>query len=400
MSGVKDSIQSVNGFKVAGVSCGIKPNDQLDFALIVSDEPCMTAGIFTTSQVKAAPVLVDMQRLRENPERIRAVVINSGNANACTGQQGIENTRQTACWVAEAIDCSEDEVLVLSTGVIGVQLPMDKIRKGIDLAIENLGDDWEATARAIMTTDTQPKLACLDNGNNQVAGIGKGSGMIAPNMATMLGVLVTDTKIDTPEEAKNLLLASADLSFNRIVVDGDTSTNDTVLLLANGKSGQSAEALSQAVTDVSIKLATDIVRDGEGATKLITIHVNGALTDADAHQIANTIAISPLVKTAFYGNDANWGRILMAVGRAGVPLQQECLKLTIAPTGKEDTVFLDLVVNGEPTIYSEEVATEIVSEKDITIIVDCGLQVGGGSSTVWTCDMSHDYISINADYRT
>ena len=167
------------------------------------------------------------------------------------------------------------------------------------------------------------------------------------------------------------------MSFNRIVVDGDTSTNDTVLLLANGKSGKFSQGFSRAVTDVSVKLATDIVRDGEGATKLITIHVNGALTDADAHQIANTIAISPLVKTAFYGNDANWGRILMAVGRAGVPLQQECLKLTIAPTGKEDTVFLDLVVNGEPTIYSEEVATEIVSEKDITIIVDCGLQVGG-----------------------
>jgi len=212
--------------------------------------------------------------------------------------------------------------------------------------------------------------------------------------------LVTDAKIDSPEQAKNLLLASADLSFNRIVVDGDTSTNDTVLLLANGKSGRFSEALSHAVTDVSVKLATDIVRDGEGATKLITIQVKGALNDVDAHQIANTIAISPLVKTAFYGNDANWGRILMAVGRAGVPLQQECLKLTIAPTGKEDTAFLDLVINGEPTIYSEEVATKIISEKDVTIIVDCGLQIDGGSSTVWTCDMSHDYISINADYRT
>lgn len=399
MSQLTQTITGVNGFKVAGVSCGIKPDNQLDFALIVSDVPCMTAGIFTTNQVKAAPVLVDMERLHRHPERIRAVAINSGNANACTGQQGIDNALQMAQWVAEAIGCAEDEVLVLSTGVIGVQLRMENIRRGIDLAVDALGNDWEATAQAIMTTDTRRKSASISNDNYQIAGISKGSGMIAPNMATMLGVLVTDAQLDSPQHVHQLLKYSADLSFNHIVVDGDTSTNDTVLLLSNGLGGQvDTTTFQDDLTAVSAKLAKDVVRDGEGATKLITIKVKGALTPQDAHQIANTIAVSPLVKTAFYGNDANWGRLLMATGRAGVELDQNCLSLIIALTGKESTEALTLVQHGQPLSYSEEVATAIISETDVTVIVDCGL--GTGEATVWTCDMSHDYISINADYRT
>lgn len=400
MNQLEHTINGVKGFKVAGVSCGIKKGNQLDFALIVSEAPCMTAGIFTTNQVKAAPVLVDMERLNHHPEQIRAVVVNSGNANACTGQQGIDNALQTARWVGEAIGCAEDEVLVLSTGVIGVQLPMDKIRRGIDLAVDALGDNWDSTARAIMTTDTRSKSASIVNTNYQIAGISKGSGMIAPNMATMLGILVTDVKLDSPQQLYQFLKDSADLSFNRIVVDGDTSTNDTVLLLANGLGGEVGATFQDDLTKVSAKLAKDIVRDGEGATKLITVMVKGALTPHDAHQIANTIAVSPLVKTAFYGNDANWGRLLMATGRAGVNLDQNCLSLTIAPTDQEDSKSLVLVRHGQPLSYSEDVAKAIVSETDVTVIVDCGLASDSGEATVWTCDMSHEYISINAEYRT
>jgi glutamate N-acetyltransferase/amino-acid N-acetyltransferase len=287
---------------------------------------------------------------------------------------------------------------------------MDKIRDGVTLAHAALGEDWEAAAKAIMTTDTRPKMAFveirLDDGRCcRLAGIAKGAGMIAPNMATMLGTVVTDAVL-TPAQAKDLLTAASELTFNRIVVDGDMSTNDTVLLLANGASGVTLDT-----TDVQVqfraalrmlcrKLAQDIVRDGEGVTKFLTITVLNAPDDAAARQIANTIATSALVKTAFYGGDANWGRIIAAAGRAGVPLDLDLARLWFTP-GETDSLndhSLLLFADGIAAPYDEARATAIVQGANVSIALDCG--AGGGTATVWTCDLSHDYVSINGHYRT
>ena len=413
MAEVKPTIESVKGFQVAGVHCGLKKEGKLDFALIVSDTPCTAAGVFTTNQVKAAPVLVDMERLKNHAHHIRAVAINTGCANACTGQQGIDNALQTARWVAEHLGCDENEVLVLSTGVIGTQLPMDKIKHGIELAVDSLGaNNWEAAARAIMTTDTRPKMAAKYNIDGyQIAGIAKGAGMIAPNMATMLGVIVTDAQL-SPAAAKESLMRSN--AFNSIIVDGDMSTNDTVLMLANGSSGVKRDTWDElqqyavAWSFVGEKLAKDIVMDGEGVTKFVTISVLGTYDDLEARQIANTIATSPLVKTAFYGNDANWGRIIAAAGRSGIPVVPETMRLAIAP-GEEsfhsDNELL-LFENGVPTNYSEEAATAIISQPSFSIMLYCGIYrdhetfIGDGNAIIWTCDLSHDYVSINGSYRS
>ena len=422
MTYVQDRIEQVRGFKVAGVHCGIKKQERLDFALIVSETPCTAAGVFTTNEIKAAPVLLDMEHLKTSPRSIRAIAVNSGCANACTGQQGMDNARETARYVAEKLGCAESEVLVLSTGVIGVQLPMEKIKYGVDLAMDNLGDDWETVARAIMTTDTRPKMAQqsmqhMDGRSQMVAGIAKGAGMIAPNMATMLGIMVTDVMIE-PEDAHAALLNSAEATFNRIVIDGDMSTNDTLLLLANGTSGVQASKYQPlfGLSGVSHKLAKDIVQDGEGVTKFITLHIKGTETDEDARKIGNTIATSPLVKTAFFGEDANWGRILAAAGRAGVTLQPELMNLWIAPG--QDYVEVDpeqriepifrpevdlykafqLLESGQPLNYPEAEASAIMRYPAITVVLECGR--GEGQATIWTCDLSHEYVHINGDYRT
>lgn len=406
MVDVLPTIAGVPGFTVAGVACGLKKTGALDFALIVSDTACAAAGVFTTNQVQAAPVLVDKERLQRHPDRIRAVAINAGCANACTGQQGLDNAYQTARWVAERIGCAEDEVLVLSTGVIGMQLVMDKIRRGIDLAVDTLGENnWDAVSRAIMTTDTRPKLASAelqapDGRPYQIAGIAKGAGMIAPNMATMLGLIVSNARFPAPLDA--LLHMAANESFNRIVVDGDMSTNDTLLLLTNNQSGAVEMPVGQypdALRAVSRKLAQDIVRDGEGVTKFITIQITGAPGGEAARQIANTIATSPLVKTAFFGNDANWGRIVAAAGRAGIPLEPERMKLWMA-SGEGDAASGGLLLfeHGIPTTYSETQASAIIRESSVSIHLDCGM--GEGTAVVWTCDLSHEYVSINADYRS
>lgn len=407
---VQASIEQVTGFKVASVHAGLKKDGALDMALVVSDKPCVTAGVFTTNRMKAAPVLFDMDCLQNNTTHIRAVAINTKCANACTGEQGVSNARQMAHWTAEAIGCGTDEVLVLSTGVIGTQLPMQKIEYGIGLAKQALNNEWYGAALAMMTTDTRPKLASVavvkaDGSRYTVAGITKGAGMIAPNMATMLGVIVTDVAMSA-EQAQKSLSAVAQTTFNRIVVDGDMSTNDTVLLLANGASetvlaNAADEAqFQEALAAVSRKLAQDIVRDGEGVTKFITLSVTGAPDDAAALQIANTIATSPLVKTAFFGNDANWGRIVAAAGRAGIPIEPENVKLWLA-VGETETISADalqLFNAGVTTHYSEEAATAIIREPSVSIILDCGM--GNGSAVVWTCDLSHDYVTINGDYRS
>jgi glutamate N-acetyltransferase / amino-acid N-acetyltransferase len=397
---VKATIESVKGFQVAGVHCGLKKEGKLDFALIVSDAPCTAAGVFTTNQVKAAPVLVDMERLQNHAHHIRAVAVNTGCANACTGQQGIDNALQTARWLAEALGCDENEVLVLSTGVIGTQLSMDKIKLGIELAVKGLGaSNWDAAARAIMTTDTRPKSASLQADGYQIAGISKGAGMIAPNMATMLGVIVTDAAFETDSLSRSLQ-AMTQSTFNRIVVDGDMSTNDTVLVLSNGVSGVNDPVDGDALFAVGRKLAQDIVRDGEGVTKFITLTVRGTPDTASAQQIANTISTSPLVKTAFYGNDANWGRIMAAAGRAGVAIDPQQSKLWITPGEVTERTAESLLLfdAGMPTNYSEERATEIFKNAEVSILLDCGM--GSESATVWTCDLSHDYVSINGSYRS
>lgn len=410
MTEVSTTIEHVAGFRVAGVHAGFKKDGRLDFALIVSDRPCAAAGVFTTNRMQAAPVILDQERLAGNAGAVRAVAVNTGCANACTGQEGLYKARQTARWVGETLECPEESVLVLSTGVIGTQLNMYAMRQGIDVAAQSLGHEWYAAARAIMTTDTRPKLGAVsvvkaDGTRCEIAGISKGAGMIAPNMATMLGVLITDAALD-PAAAARALKAAAAKTFNRIVVDGDMSTNDTVLLLANGASGVSIsspedEALfTQALTALCRKLAQDIVRDGEGVTKFISLHVTGAPDEAAAHQIANTIATSPLVKTAFFGGDANWGRIVAAAGRAGVPIPPEQTRLWITSGEVEGTTEGSLLLfeNGMPTAFDEAASSAIFRESSVSIHLDCGM--GAGEALIWTCDLSYDYVKINGDYRS
>jgi len=416
MSFAKETIEKqVAGFKVAGVHAGLKPDGALDMALIYSETPCAAAGVFTTNLVKAAPVLVDQATLATNNTHIRAIIINTKCANASTGQQGIDNARQMQRWTAERLGIGEDEVLVMSTGVIGTQLRMDAIKHGIDLAVDALGDDWNAAARGIMTTDTRPKTAALEWNGATFAGIAKGAGMIAPNMATMLGVVVTDGAVSA-DLLTQATRQAAERTFNRITVDGDMSTNDTLLVLSNGRGADISDSVSNLVEWVCRPLAKAIVRDGEGATKFITLHVEGAQDDAGARKIADTIATSPLVKTAFYGGDANWGRIIAAAGRAGVPFDPDRATLWICP-GEEASAApmiklgyrdeeipytpagaVQLFAQGVPLDYSESKATAAMQSASVTITLQCGL--GTGRSTVWTCDLSHDYVSINGHYRS
>jgi glutamate N-acetyltransferase/amino-acid N-acetyltransferase len=401
--------QRVRGFTVAGVHAGMKKSGALDFTLIVSDRDCAAAGVFTKNQSKAAPVLVSQEHLAACGGRIRAVAINTTSANAMTGRVGVENARITARMVAQKLRIEPEQVLVMSTGVIGTHLPMPKIERGIELAAGSLGSDWEAAARGIMTTDTRPKMASLRvlsvDGEYTLTGISKGAGMIAPNMATMLGIIVTDAAL-TREHAMVALRYASDRSFNRIVVDGDTSTNDTVFLLANGASGvylrtpADVQQFNEALLTVAQSLARQIVQDGEGATKLITLEILGAQTDAEAHAIGHTIACSLLVKTAFYGGDANWGRIVAAAGRADAAFDPNSARLTIGrgEALTEKAPGLVLFENGLPTQYSEAEASAIFREPSIVVRLEVGL--GHGRATVWTCDLSHEYVSINGDYRS
>ena len=348
---------------------------------------------------------MDRETLQADRRQIRAVVANSGNANAGTGQPGLDNARTMQSLAADALGCSRQQVLVLSTGVIGVQLPMARIAHGISEAANNLEEhNGSLVAQAIMTTDTYPKHMAvqieLPSGTVTIGGIAKGSGMIHPDMATLLGVLTTDASIDS-ELLDYLLRTAINQSFNRISVDGDTSTNDTVLLLANGASTvqlttpEDIELFQLALNTISICLAKSIVRDGEGATKFVEIQISGAPDDEAAHTIAATIATSPLVKTAFAGSDANWGRILAAAGRAGIPFDQYQVNLFI---GVSDSDQLQIVANGTPTAYQEADAAAVFSEPEFKILLDIGL--GTGTCTMWTSDLSHEYVTINADYRT
>ncbi len=403
-SDVSTTIASVLGFRVGSVDAGLRKQPAPDLTLIAADKSCVAAGIFTTNRVQAAPVILDRARLEDHPERIRAVLINAACANACTGDEGMRNAEQTAAWAAESIGCAPDEVLVMSTGVIGVQLPIAKFQAHIPKAAKSLrADGWMDAARAIMTTDTKPKTASITINGYTIVGMAKGAGMIAPNMATMLAVIATDADIEQSVLQKALRQA-ANSTFNRIVIDGDMSTNDTLLALASGTSGVKIGAdpsrfgFTGALYRVCKQLAQGIVRDGEGVTKFITLHVVGADTREHAHQIANTIAISPLVKTAFYGGDANWGRILMAAGRAGVEIDPAKIALWYEAGEKDPKGGLQLVQDGTPLRYDETQANLIAASAEVTVTLDLGM--GDAPATVWTCDLSHDYVSINGHYRT
>jgi glutamate N-acetyltransferase/amino-acid N-acetyltransferase len=398
-------VTSPAGFRAAAVAAHIKYANRLDLAVIVSDSDCAAAGVFTQNQVAAAPVIVDRETLAKGNGRIRAIIANAGNANASTGQPGLANARATQMIAAVNLDCAPEQVLILSTGVIGVQLPMDKLQAGIEAAAGQLSpENGLAVAQAIMTTDTHPKHTAvqveLPGGTVTIGGMAKGSGMIHPNMATMLGVVTTDALI-APDLLDGMLRTAVNASFNRISIDGDTSTNDTVLLLANGASGvlvsdeASRSQFQTALTYLCTQLAHMIVRDGEGATKFVEIQVTGAPTSADAHAIAATIATSPLVKTAFAGSDANWGRILAAAGRAGVTFDQNLVELWI---GIDTPDELQLVAQGTPTDYQEADAARIFAQSAFKIRLDLGM--GAASDTMWTSDLTHEYVSINADYRT
>jgi glutamate N-acetyltransferase / amino-acid N-acetyltransferase len=398
------------GFHAAAVACALKASGNLDLALLHSELPCTAAGVFTRNRVVAAPVLVDRETLAGGGDRIRAVVSNAGNANACTGERGLADARAMQRLTATRLGVEPGQVLVLSTGVIGVPMDMEKVTRGIEGAATALGTVDGATgdeqlARALMTTDLRPKRAAvaveLSGGQVTVGGVAKGSGMIHPDMATMLAILTTDAAV--PVAALDALLRHAvDRSFHRITVDGDTSTNDTVFLLANGASGVTVDnekdsaRFQAAVTAVATQLARAIIEDGEGATHFVTLRVSGARTEAEAARIARTIATSPLVKTAFAGGDPNWGRILAAAGRAGVEIDPDRLALVIDtdPPGTP----VQLVENGGATHFVEADAAAIFAQERFLVHLDLGL--GEAEAEVWTCDLTHDYVRINADYRT
>jgi len=375
----------------------------LDLALVVSEVPCQAAAVFTANRVQAAPVLWDKEVLAISPEGVRAVAINSGCANACTGEQGLRDAQQMVRQVALALGTGPHGVLVMSTGVIGQRLDMEKIGAGIRAAVETLSTEGgHEVARAIMTTDTRPKEIAVQGeiaGRRvTIAGMCKGAGMIHPNMATLLGLILTDAAIAQPL-LQRALRQAVEASFNRITVDGDMSTNDTVAVLASGLAGNREVKAENApdyaeflagLTFVATELAKGVVRDGEGATKFIEVQVRGARTEAEARQAAMAVATSNLVKTAIYGKDANWGRVICAVGYSGVEVDIERLSLWF-----DD---LHLVKDGQPYNVDEERALEILSQDEVAITVDLGQ--GEAEATVWTCDLTHDYVTINAHYRT
>jgi glutamate N-acetyltransferase/amino-acid N-acetyltransferase len=385
------------GFRSAGVYCGIKKPGLLDLALIVSDTEASVAGTFTQNRVQAAPVRWSKRVVAGG--RARAIIANSGNANCLTGEQGERDAQRMAVMVAERLGCPPEQVVVASTGVTGVRMPMNAIEAGIPDAFARLSDgDDRATADAILTTDTFPKRACLEletpDGIVRIGAIAKGAGMIAPNMATMLAFITSDAHIE-PTPLQGILTEVVQQTFNCITVDGDTSTNDMVILLANGASGttlrgHSLERFQQGLYQVCEYLAKRIVRDGEGATRLFEVRVEGASSPQEARQVARTIAESLLVKTALHGGDPNWGRILAAAGRSGVPIELNHLRLTL-----QDVVVFE---NGQPIPFDEGALAQKLLGEEVLIRLELGQ--GEASAHFWSCDLTAEYVKINSAYRT
>lgn len=394
------NIVSPKGFTAAGVHCGIK-HKKKDLAILFSEVPASVAGVFTTNAVQAAPLKVTKEVVY-NTQKIQAMIVNSGNANACTGKQGLADAYEMQQLAAQKLGIDANLVGVASTGVIGEIMNMEPIKKGVtmlspDAKLES-GIDF---SQAIMTTDTVMKnttySTIIDGKEVLVSGTAKGSGMIEPNMATMLGFITTDANIES-DELQKALASVTDCTFNSITVDGDTSTNDTVVIMANGLAGNEPltpahpewENFYTALRLVAEDLAKSIARDGEGATKLIEVEVDGAVSDEEARKIAKSVVGSPLVKTAVFGCDANWGRIICAVGYSGATVNPE--KITIKIGGAT------MVENGEPIKFSEEELIEILKQHEVKIYVS--LEVGEGHGFAWGCDLTYDYVQINASYRS
>ena len=399
-----NELYSVPGVRLGVAKAGIRKPNRPDLVVLALDEGAVVAGVFTRNRFCAAPVQVCREHLASG-QAVRAVVINTGNANAGTGADGLARAHQTCAALAALMHIAPQQVLPFSTGVIMESLPVDRIEAGLPAALADLRTDgWAAAAQGIMTTDTLPKAASrhIQIGGRRVSitGVSKGAGMIRPNMATMLGFMATDAVI-APALLQALVQEAADASFNRITIDGDTSTNDSFVLIATGQAGHGeittldsadGQALRTAVIAVAQQLAQAIVRDGEGATKFITVQVEGGRTDAECKLVAYAIAHSPLVKTAFFASDPNLGRILAAVGYAGIDdLDQTLIDLYL------DNVHV-ATKGGRHPAYSEADGQRVMQQKEITVRV--GLHRGSARTTVWTCDLSHDYVSINADYRS
>lgn len=387
------------GFKAAGVAAGIKKKGALDLGLICSDVPAVVAGVFTRNRVQAAPVVLTRQRAALGTGR--AVVVNAGNANCCTGDQGMADALAMGGAAARSLNMDEDRILVASTGVIGEPLPIDKITSAMPgLATALAPQGFDDFSKAIMTTDTRPKLLGRQgriNGRTfHLLAVAKGAGMIRPDMATMLCFVCSD--IQAPAGMlQGMLKVSVDQSLNRITIDGDTSTNDMVLLLANGKSGislntpEQERVFQQLLSDLLLEMARMLVRDGEGVTRVVEIKVRGASSDADALQVADTVAHSPLVKTAFFGQDANWGRILAAAGRSGVAVEPDLIHIFFND--------VQMVRSGQGLgSDAEDRVMAVLKEPEFSVTLDLGQ--GDGCASLLTCDFSIDYVRINADYRT
>jgi glutamate N-acetyltransferase/amino-acid N-acetyltransferase len=394
------------GYKINGIACGLKKVKK-DLALLVSDNLCTSAGTYTTNKVKAAPVIWD-KYLTESKFKTKAIIVNSGNANACTSIQGEKDNEEIASALATQLNCDKTNVLVCSTGVIGVPLDMEIYKKGIDLitpSVNCTNDNLDNFSTAILTTDTTKKIVSvktlIDGKEVIITGVAKGSGMIHPNMATMLSFIFTDANIDQ-DTLQSLLGNTIEDTYNMISVDGDTSTNDTVLSLANGsannpiieKGSSSYEAFKEAFMFVNTYLAKEIVKDGEGASKFIEVSLTGAKTQKDAKNIARTVISSSLVKAAFFGSDANWGRILCAMGYSDSSFDVD--KVTIH--FESDKGKICVVENGQPIKFDEDKAKEILLEKTIIVLID--LHDGSFSSKAWGCDLTYDYVKINGDYRS
>lgn len=407
---IKGGVTAPKGFKAAGITAGLKPSGLPDLALIYSETEAIAAGVFTTTQVRAACVDYCRQRLQTKASA-RAILINSGQANAATGEQGWKDALQSAVLVGQSLNISPDSVLLASTGVIGQCIPMDIMQKGIPQVVAALSENGgESAAESIMTTDLVPKLIALettlDDRPVRIGGMTKGSGMIHPNMATMLAFITCDAAVSTTLW-QEMLSRAVNKSFNQITVDGDTSTNDTVIALASGQSrtaaitemGKDAQKLEAMLTEVCQYLAKAIARDGEGATCLMEIQVNGAPDDESARRVARTIAGSSLVKSAIFGRDPNWGRIAAAAGRAGVTFNQDNLRVKLG-----DFLMMD---NGQPLQFDRQAASNYLKQKaegaylqDDTVLISVCIGNGSGTGIAWGCDLSYDYVRINAEYTT
>lgn len=407
MKVIENGITAPKGFLAAGLAAGIKKGNKKDMAMVYSQKPCQTAGTFTTNVVKAAPVKWD-KHLVDNAAYTQAIVCNSGIANACTGTEGYSYCQETAKMAAEALQIPEEAVLVASTGVIGQQLPIDILKEGVKKLVPVLSDSREAgilAAQSIMTTDTVRKECAvemeLSGAKVTIGGMCKGSGMIHPNMCTMLGFVTTDVQI-TKELLQEALSEIVQDTYNMISVDGDTSTNDTVLVLANGmaenplisEKNQDYETFKEALLYVNTSLAKQIAADGEGATALFEVKITGAETKAQAVTLAKSVITSNLTKAAVFGHDANWGRILCAMGYSGAQFDPDKVDLFFeSAAGK-----IQILKDGVAVDYSEEEATRILSEKQVTAAAD--IKLGKESAVAWGCDLTYDYVKINADYRS